>query len=172
LGVLLLFTPETSHRTSDSAFGLLLGSLVLNDIQVFDENPTLQANDVAARRRRWNGTSAKGCSTSLELIRDVVQVVGRDEVSGLVEILHLLIGILPDVSCVKMVRGGFLPSAILQRGENRSPVQPKLCCVVSTRFVKGRVGGVVLLSASLDIRVDDLAWWDKGLRLTHEFDDT
>jgi hypothetical protein len=31
------------------ALGLLLGSLVLNDIPVFDENPILQANDV-----RWD----------------------------------------------------------------------------------------------------------------------
>jgi hypothetical protein len=38
---------QTSVRTHRiPAFGLLLGSLVLNDIPVFDENPILQANDV------------------------------------------------------------------------------------------------------------------------------
>jgi hypothetical protein len=40
----LLRERVTEHRIPP--FGLLLGSLVLNDIPVFDENPILQANDV------------------------------------------------------------------------------------------------------------------------------
>src|ERR1700683_1518026 len=40
----LLRERVAEHRIS--ALGLLLGSLVLNDIPVFDENPILQANDV------------------------------------------------------------------------------------------------------------------------------
>src|SRR6266851_6466766 len=42
----LVFTSGTSRRTSDSRSWTLLGSLVLNDIPVFDENPMLQSNDV------------------------------------------------------------------------------------------------------------------------------
>src|SRR5260370_14415188 len=40
----LLRERSAEHRIP--ALGLLLGSLVLNDIPVFDENPILQANDV------------------------------------------------------------------------------------------------------------------------------
>jgi flagellar biosynthesis regulator FlbT len=41
-----MFTSGTSRRTRISALGLLLGSLVLNDIPVLGENSILQANDV------------------------------------------------------------------------------------------------------------------------------